>query len=381
VAFERRPPANHSLDLLQTLLETPLASGDERRRPVALRSIDTQRYPKPRRPAAHTWFDTLLQRSSQVLLISAVLVLGYWFVNVPMRNWLHNWRAPAVPPAGAVPSAAMRVFPARVSPTKTTIQVANAASELEQPAPQNEIRVPRPCASAIPIAASAAAQTAAPRATGPLTVGEQIGSPALAVDVLPTAIPTQTAPPLIPSPTTMLLWPTITPVQLATVSKPSPVPAPTNVARGQPAAAAKPIGASVLPTRLIIPALGLDAPIKEVFIVHNQWEIAEYAAGYLNGSGLPGVPGNLAMSGHAGLYGAVFASLGALNPGDDIYVDAAGVRYHYRLRTSSAVWPNQIDVLDSTETPTMTLITCTNWDTQRLVATADYVDSGSALDG
>jgi sortase A len=108
--------------------------------------------------------------------------------------------------------------------------------------------------------------------------------------------------------------------------------------------------------------------------------LAEYAAGYLNGSGLPGVPGNLALEGHAGLYGAVFANLRALKPGDNLYVDAAGLRYHYRLRASNAVWPNQIEVLDSTETPTMTLITCTNWDTQRLVAVADFVDSGPVLD-
>jgi sortase A len=171
----------------------------------------------------------------------------------------------------------------------------------------------------------------------------------------------------------MLLWPTITPVQLGTVSKPSPVPIQRAAVIAQPAA-------SALPSRLIIPALGLDVPIKEVFIVGNQWQVAEYAAGYLNGSGLPGVPGNLALDGHAGLYGAVFANLGALNPGDDIYVDAAGVRYRYRLRTSSTVWPNQADLLDSTKTPTMTLITCTNWDMQRLVAQADYVDSAPALD-
>jgi LPXTG-site transpeptidase (sortase) family protein len=140
------------------------------------------------------------------------------------------------------------------------------------------------------------------------------------------------------------------------------------------------ISGGALPSRLIIPTLGLDVPIKEVFIVDDQWEIAKYAAGYLNGSGLPGVPGNLAMSGHAGLYGAVFASLGSLNPGADIYVDAAGVRYRYRLRTASTVWPNQVEVLDTTETPTMTLITCTNWDTQRLVAQADFVDSSPLLD-
>jgi LPXTG-site transpeptidase (sortase) family protein len=312
-----------------------------------------------------------LQRSSQALLISALLVLGYWFVNVPMNNWLHKRGAPTVRASGTLPSTAAM----RIAPTKAAIQLANTTPTLERSTAQNDIRASQQRASIVPIAASPA-QTATPRATEPTAVGEQIGAPALATDMLPTAAPTQTASPLIPSPTTMLLWPTITPVQLGTVSKPSPVSVQREVFVAQPAAAA-----SALPSRLIIPALGLDVPIKEVFIVNNQWQVAEYAAGYLNGSGLPGMPGNLALSGHAGLYGAVFANLGALDPGDDIYVDAAGVRYRYRLRMSSTVWPNQANLLDSTETPTMTLITCTNWDLQRLVAQADYVDSGPALDG
>lgn len=171
----------------------------------------------------------------------------------------------------------------------------------------------------------------------------------------------------------------MTPVQLGIVTKPSPAPVQRDAAVAQ-AAPAGPHSAAALPTRLIIPALGLDVPIKEVFIVDDQWGVAEYAAGYLTGSGLPGVPGNLALDGHAGLYGAVFANLGSLNPGDEIFVDAAGTRYRYRLRTASAFWPNQTEVLDSTETPTMTLITCTNWDTQRLVAQADYVDSSPVPD-
>jgi LPXTG-site transpeptidase (sortase) family protein len=359
-----------TLALLQGLLDMPLAPGDERRRPVTLRSADTQRYPKPARNAAPTWFDTLLQRSSQVLLLGALLVLGYWFINVPMRNWLHNRRTPVVRALSGPSPIAMRV-----APTKTTSLVSNAAPVVGQTAPQNDPRVQPPRASATLIAASATAHATAPRATELIPVAEQFRSPALAVEATPTDIPQPTASPLIPSPTLPLLWPTITPVQLGTVSKPSPAPVQRDAVSAQPVAPARPNGARSLPTRLIIPALGLDVPIKEVFIVDDEWEIAEYAAGYLNGSGLPGVPGNLALSGHAGLYGAVFAKLGALNRGDNIYVDAAGVRYRYRLRTASTVWPNQAEVLDSTETPTMTLITCTNWDMQRLVAQADFVDS------
>jgi LPXTG-site transpeptidase (sortase) family protein len=361
--------------LLQALLDTPLAPGDQRRRPVTLRSADTQRSFKPARSTAPTWFDTLLHRSSQLLMIGALLMVGYWFVNVPMRNWLHDLRSPVARALSVLPSAtAMRVAPT------TTRPVATATPDQAQAAAQNDRIVSPQRASAIPITASATAHATAPHAPEPTIVGEQLHLPALAAEVQPTNSPQPTVSPLIPSPIIGFMRPTITPVQLGTVSKPSPAPVQRNAVVAPPAAPGQPNGSPTLPKRLIIPALGLDLPVKEVFIVGGQWEIAEYAAGYLNGSGLPGVPGNLAMSGHAGLYGAVFAKLGSLNPGDDIYVDAASVRYHYRLRMASTVWPNQVDVLDSTETPTMTLITCTNWDIQRLVAQADFVDSGRVPD-
>jgi len=56
-------------------------------------------------------------------------------------------------------------------------------------------------------------------------------------------------------------------------------------------------------------------------------------------------------------------------------LDAAGWRYHYRVRETKSVWPNQVEVLESTPMPVLTLLTCTNWDTQRLVVVADLIDS------
>ncbi|MBS1965202.1 MAG: sortase [Chloroflexi bacterium SZAS-1] len=129
------------------------------------------------------------------------------------------------------------------------------------------------------------------------------------------------------------------------------------------------------PTRLIIPGIALDSPVKEVFVVDGAWQVADYAAGYLNGTGLPGETGNTVLAGHAGLRGAVFRDLGALAPGDTIFLDAAGLRYHYRVRELKSVWPNQTEVLDPTTTATLTLLTCTNWDTQRLVVVADLLES------
>jgi len=127
------------------------------------------------------------------------------------------------------------------------------------------------------------------------------------------------------------------------------------------------------PDRLLIPAIGVDTPVVEVFVVDGTWQVADYAAGYLHGTGLPGDPGNMALAGHAGLRGAVFRDLGRLTPGDDVFVDSDGWRYQYRVRETRSVWPTDTGVLDPTDAPTITLITCTNWDTQRLVVAGDLI--------
>ncbi|MGQ9829546.1 MAG: sortase [Roseiflexus sp.] len=135
-----------------------------------------------------------------------------------------------------------------------------------------------------------------------------------------------------------------------------------------------------LPHRLIIPALSLDIPVVEVFVVDGAWQVADYAAGYLHGTGLPGDPGNMALAGHAGLRGAVFRDLGRLSAGMDVFVDAGSWRYHYRVREMRNVWPTEVNVLDPTPMPTITLITCTNWDTQRLVVVGDLVGAQPLTD-
>jgi sortase A len=122
------------------------------------------------------------------------------------------------------------------------------------------------------------------------------------------------------------------------------------------------------------PATGIDTSTQEVFLVDGVWQVADYAAGYLHGTGVPG-NGNVVMAGHQGIHGAVFASLQALKPGNDVFVDTATQRYRYRVRETGNVWPSQVSVMFPSATPTLTLMTCTNWDMQRFVVIADLVDS------
>jgi sortase A len=129
------------------------------------------------------------------------------------------------------------------------------------------------------------------------------------------------------------------------------------------------------PQRLSIPAISATMRVDEVFLINGQWQVAEYAAGYHDGTALPGLIGNSVISGHAGLRGAVFKDLGRLKPGDEVIVETASWRYTYRVRSSLSVWPHQVEVMNPTPTPVLTLITCTNWDLQRLIVFADLTDA------
>jgi len=129
------------------------------------------------------------------------------------------------------------------------------------------------------------------------------------------------------------------------------------------------------PQHLQIATIGVDTVVKEVFIEDGVWQVADYAAGYHHGTGLPGEKGNVVLSGHAGLRGGVFRNLPALQVGAEVLLDAGGWRYRYRVKETKSVWPLQTEVMDPTSTPTLTLITCTAWDTQRLVVFADLLDS------
>jgi sortase A len=128
------------------------------------------------------------------------------------------------------------------------------------------------------------------------------------------------------------------------------------------------------PIHVQAPSVGLDASVVEVFLRDGAWEVADYAAGYLHGTGTPG-DGNVVLAGHKGIRGAVFAGIEALTVGDEIAVDTADRRFRYRVREAGVVWPSQVNVMFPTTTPTLTLLTCTNWDMQRFVVIADLVES------
>lgn len=193
-----------------------------------------------------------------------------------------------------------------------------------------------------------------------------------------------------PSPTPALRLPDTAPPAVAARLPALPFTPPSTAAEAAGPASAAPAGPDYLqpqavparpqaddprPRRLLLPSIGVDTGVAEVFVVDGAWEVADYAAGYHHGSALPGSVGNMVMAGHAGLRGAVFRDLGSVKIGDQAVVESAGWRYIYRVREVKSVWPTQIEVMEPTPTAVLTLITCTDWDTKRLIVVADLIDA------
>lgn len=148
--------------------------------------------------------------------------------------------------------------------------------------------------------------------------------------LMPTAPPTGAAARVTESPIPSLT-PSNTPTLTATPTlAPSDTPIPT--------ASPSPTFVPHEPDRLVIPSIGLDAPIVPVGQhpvrvagqVYSQWDVPNtYAVGWHQNSAAAGEAGNIVLNGHHNIYGEVFRYLRLLKPGDLIRLEAAGERFTY----------------------------------------------------
>ena len=177
-------------------------------------------------------------------------------------------------------------------------------------------------------------------------------SPLAATALLPTA--TSAAPTSTPTPTSML---TRTPIPtFPHTPTPSPTPA--------------------LPTNIVIPSIGVDAPILPVSWytievdgqVQAAWEVLDmYAAGWHETSAPLGAPGNVVLNGHNTTHGEVFRDLYTLEAGDAIIVYSDDTSYTYAV-TEVLILPEADQPLEvrlenaryvlPTDDERLTLVTC-----------------------
>jgi sortase A len=122
------------------------------------------------------------------------------------------------------------------------------------------------------------------------------------------------------------------------------------------------------PTRVVIPALNVDASI----VPGTDWEQLKKGVGHHPGTANPGERGNLVLAAHNDIFGEIFKELDRLRPGDEIVVHSIDRAYRYVVTETRVVEPTDVEVLDPTSEPTTTLISCYPYlvDTQRIVVFA-----------
>jgi sortase A len=130
------------------------------------------------------------------------------------------------------------------------------------------------------------------------------------------------------------------PTVQAQTEGPTPTSAPVTASEADPAPSPTP-AQGYEPDRIVIPAIGLDAPViptKTRLItyygkLYSQWVAPdEFAAGWQEGSGLLGLPGNTVLNGHHNEYGEVFGGLVDLKEGDIIEVYSGTKLFVYQIR-------------------------------------------------
>lgn len=124
-------------------------------------------------------------------------------------------------------------------------------------------------------------------------------------------------------------------------------------ARRQPGseAASARSGEDRLVGRIEIPRLGLSAIIREGIDRHTLL----IAVGHVPGTALPGQNGNVVLSGHRD---AFFRKLGRVRVNDAVRIVTREGEFHYRVDDTQVMTPDHTEILDPTDRPTLTLITC-----------------------
>ena len=174
------------------------------------------------------------------------------------------------------------------------------------------------------------------------------------------------------------LLPTATPLYLPEFDIPTPTSLPlTGPGGGSPDSSAA--------TRLVIPKMGLDTIIKYVPYSGSTWLISglKQEIAWMGDTSWPGLGGNTGLAGHVDLVTGAkgpFWNLKDLKKGDEITLYTQKNIYTYQVRTQTVVADDDLSVIQPTDKPQITLITCTIWDPElrmylkRLVVYADLLN-------
>lgn len=137
--------------------------------------------------------------------------------------------------------------------------------------------------------------------------------------------------------------------------------------------------------RVLIPKIGIEAPVIEISSPEDKYfaeALADGVVRYPNTS-KPGEGSNAFITGHSsnyrwakGDYNYVFSLLEKLEAGDEITVYYDREKYVYRVSEKKIVKPEDVSVLDPTEKPILSLMSCWPVGTalKRLVVISDQIE-------
>ena len=126
------------------------------------------------------------------------------------------------------------------------------------------------------------------------------------------------------------------------------------------------------PRRLVIPKIDVDAPVME----GDSWEDLKKGIGHRPGTANPGEQGNVVVSAHNDVHGEIFRNLHKLEPGDEVLVYTDDGPFRYVVNSVEIVLPAKAEVMEPTDYPALTMITCYPYllDTHRVVARAELTN-------
>lgn len=105
-----------------------------------------------------------------------------------------------------------------------------------------------------------------------------------------------------------------------------------------------------------IPKIDLEVTIGEGVDMNTL----KYALGHFPNTSTPGNNGNFAVAGHRSYtYNKYFNRLDEIKIGDSIIVKTLNGEFTYKVDNIKIVKPQEVSVLNSTDQPTITLVTCT----------------------
>ena len=130
----------------------------------------------------------------------------------------------------------------------------------------------------------------------------------------------------------------------------APAPAHGDVPLATPRPRSRPANGTAI-GRLEIPRLGVSAIIR----TGSDARTLQLAIGHIPGTAFPGENGNVGLAAHRDTF---FRRLRDIRNDDEIRVTTSDGVFDYRVERTSVVQPNDVWVLNRTEYPALTLVTC-----------------------